>query len=417
MSEFRHQGPDTLSPLARGTLVASVACLSILAPASAEQTPFKPTVIEHAAEQQPHPFIDEAQTNITIESCNPTPDAVKTEALGMLKNSKLGLGKDPYDNALELFGTTKEGASQYYAEQNGLHIADGATPYYNIAHSAGMAEAPYRNHFSLVSNFMEEQFGVGVELGYSDTRYPEYIDAAPSDETLESANAKQSTLNMLLAFNELPKELVRLTGLREIHFVKDVGGAYAITGNDERKAIVIGIQPDSVIPVGTYRHELMHLLDTALCGSPAQASNDPEYADLNTLPNVYGEEPYTQVLDDNMRMLMSDIDIARGRKNTPEYCQLVAREKLRGPRLQTVSEYHPTVVEDKAELAMLLLDPAQYSVVLNPNLSVLKAKFELEFSRLYRKDPALAKYYASMSAFVDQRYYNYGSFYPNCAAN
>lgn len=172
-----------------------------------------------------------------------------------------------------------------------------------------------------------------------------------------------------------------------------------------QQEIVIGVgeTPDynPLSPQGV-RHELYHLVDDSTCGP--SALSDTAYSRLNR-----GRQLYTGILQDlpvpTLRKHYPAIETAVKEKllkakqenDRAGYCAALAAHNRYAAKIVAFSPYMPYVVEDKAEVGSQISDPEAYKTMADPNFVTLNRKFSLLLSRVYDKNPGVARYFAATS--------------------
>jgi hypothetical protein len=222
---------------------------------------------------------------------------------------------------------------------------------------------------------------------------------APTQQELEQPIPKMDLFEVMEAYQNVPIKYVALSGIKRIILVAGTRGnglAYAsVTGPHD--TIRVDIKQD--ITTENYRHENGHLLDAAECGFP-QMYTDPGFAALNGTTELYSS---TQAGNDaiSWSMYLDDAESyealeKRNRGNFTLSCGLVRADNIEASKVISYSDYHPNIVEDKAETIKNLPDQYTWGVLDNKRYPALYQKFRYELARLYQRAPKVAEYFAAI---------------------
>jgi hypothetical protein len=252
--------------------------------------------------------------------------------------------------------------------------------------------------------------GVSVEIGI-DPKTVGYNSQNPTQQELQTKTARDDIENIKAAFFEMPSELVALAGLKHFRLVtgtKDGVAAYAARVGNEG-TIYLDIR-NSLSPEASM-HEFAHELNAAECGG--SAGHDAAFTNLATVANPYGKRPVKSLTGNwvhDTAEVISEEDLNATNPNPKAFCDAKTKEWAIDATIQTYSDYHPNVLEDKAEMGKNILIPGRYIRLTDPHFTVLYAKFRMLFARLFHLSPTLATYYAE----TNQRTGTDGAQEPSC---
>lgn len=372
--------------------VRDAACLALLAVAALSTASdsnrvgaYVPAAIEYDVDGCIAPTTANFQHVYQLEAM-PDDATIMQELVGASK----GGGGDPTEAA--------QAFREQVAQRDGLIIFDGRQMAQNLvnADEESGRTLSYKVYLAAAQEFMAH-YGVEVTLADEHT-YLQY--GRPlTEEELNSPNVKSTLVNLMLSYSNIPVQYVRLAGLRHI----------VLAGHMAEKGVAAYTYMDSAhdtnyfdallgIEGSTFGHELGHDFDAAMCG--AGADRDHAYRALNGgSDNLYTGETFsdkTLSLEDEERAHIIAIETAQHIVNyggdAQQACQILKDDDATARGVLSVSRYHPTPSEAKAEAFAKIFDPTSLVEPLDPRYPELRAQLELLFARMDAMDPGLVDY-------------------------
>jgi len=407
MSSERERSSTRTIGIAAAGLVAGAFIGHDIGLLTEPQAPQPAPVVEHSPVPR-HSASQAPQPDAYCAAPSPTDIRIATNLLSQSQfkeaNQDIGAAgsEEAYYRALGSFDHSK-------AKKYGVHIHEYGLLVNKLYRELSPLEGPHTPYSTVIRQARTALAGAGIHLDFGKPG-ADWIGASEHFQRLNSRQQKGkqvalASVAILRSVDRMPEEYFRFSGLR--HIVLATGthtsgaAAYAITDGKHDTIVEDLALVDDVAAVTA--HETTHLLDAAECGTD-QAATDPGFEALNNGKPVYDHDaknaPHAFSLYDYEKttgLLRSREYSAADRHHWRAYCRFMAKDQAAEKKVVTVSDYHSTVVEEKAETGKYEQTPWDYRVVLNPYMPTIYNKFRFMFARLYHHVPNVARYLAAIS--------------------
>jgi hypothetical protein len=286
---------------------------------------------------------------------------------------------------------THDGNHYVRLMQEGLKRRDGS--------SASVASL-----LSTANAFLEKY---GLEVGLATAK--DHIDLGGRPLTaseIETSNVRSTLINIVSAYSNMPKEYIELSGLKRIVLATGIDAQAYAPATMKHDEIVININNDPTagsVSEHTVRHEEYHQYDLASCSPSDQAVdllfqglNDPKHA-------IYGKGIY-DTADPNLLDFNYGKGLEAGKlfrleqiDDVANYCKILHKQRVAAGKLLSYSQYHPDVIEEKAEFGAEISDQGSYIQLDDPSLGIVYKKFKFLLARLHHQNPGIADFFIRTS--------------------
>jgi hypothetical protein len=227
----------------------------------------------------------------------------------------------------------------------------------------------------------------------------------PTNEELQTKQAKYQTLELAKMFNSTPVNLTKRLGITKVALTARSEGFGGMAMTHEG-VLIVDITHSGEDRYGVAEHEYAHLTDGAECGAD-NINHDPAYASLNRHAQYADEWPLPkgflitmpqpgEALDyRRLNELEAELKAAIKAKDVRSACTLQTTINMIERDVEMESDYsYSRVQEDKAELGKNLFNTSNYPDMLDTKSPVRRAKFLLLLARLYELAPEVVEYYS-----------------------
>ena len=272
------------------------------------------------------------------------------------------------------------------------------------------AHALFSEYLSKAQGYLK-LFGVTLQLAGTPGA-PELQDnmQVPTMSDFENRTAKQNVVNLMDALAGMPQQYVDLVGLKHVYLAAGthttkIGRGLRVAAYASAAGVVLDF--DFVEDASMPEHELLHRLDSRLCGGDAAMGNDPAFAQFNN-GRAYSLNNYSPTLesfwsDPTTRTEVNEENALNPKTQHAAWAAMNATINARLNQVWYVTPYSEmeNVREDKAETGKVLTSGDWAQVVGSAVPAAIRGKFTTIYARLIEASPDLGNYFAVSSVKIN----------------
>lgn len=299
------------------------------------------------------------------------------------------------------------------AKKHGLTIFDYRSEFEDLSkdlYAERGSKLSYETYFKRAKGFAA-RYGVTLKIADSQDDLARYDDSVLTEQDLKDENVKYSLYSLIKNLGEMPVELVRYIGLKNIVLVKisdpDTGGWADIY--DGKTYYVDPKKPSG----DAFNHEAFHLWDAKKCGAfgifadVAYNSLNPRaiYNNSNAPNSVPASTDGTGMYIDGDEMLERTRELREEAMLAETQGNYKKAKKIKDDIKDIEALVIVTrdlglknIAEDKATIGgEKLFNPFTYSYALDKSSPIIRKKALFILGRIFKDKPEIVRYFADIS--------------------